>query len=356
MSTIELQGPKTNQSSVRQRRLTAILEVCGVYMVGQLIAFIFMKLLGIEIQNPIMVLQANPNADLLEMSKNLMAILLLQYGGIMLPALTIGWWYRKRRISDYGCTAAGQPILKHVWIGVVLFAVSELPSKLLTVIDHVIPLGAKAVTQNIAYMLDWNDFKFWVFMAVGSFLLVPLVEEFFYRGYIQVRLGEDFDAPTAILVTALFFMFSHGQYYLTLSPWTVGMLLTGVFSALTWGYIVYRTRSLIAPIVAHALVNFPVRGAADFLLPIAMFAIVVIYRKQIVEAFHTFGAMFKLDVLSKIETSLAGIFMVLFAIIVATAEDIAILFSIVALVVAFVLEFIDKRKLKQNEKLTGGLS
>jgi hypothetical protein len=100
MSTTELQETKSYKPSARQRRLTAILEVCGVYMVGQLIAFIFMKLLGVEIQNPITVLQANPNADLLEMSKNLGVILLLQYGGIMLPALTIGWWYRRRRMSE----------------------------------------------------------------------------------------------------------------------------------------------------------------------------------------------------------------------------------------------------------------
>jgi len=349
MSTIELQ----DKSSVRQRRLTAILEVCGVYMVGQLLAFIFMKLLGVEIQNPITVLEANPNADLLEMSRNLAVILFLQYGGIMLPALTIGWWYRKRRMSDYGVTTARQPILKQVGIGIVLFAVAELPAKLLIAIDHVIPLGAKAVTQNIVYMLDWSDFKFWVFMAVGSFLLIPFVEEFFYRGYVQVRLGEDFDVPTAILVTALFFEFSHGQYYLTVSPWTAGMLLTGVFSSLAWGYIFYRTRSLIAPIVAHVLINIPVRGMADFLFPIAMIVIVVIYRKQIMEEFRAFGEMFKSDILSKFGTTLASIFMILFAITVTTAEDIAILFGVVALIIALVLEVMDKRKLKKNEKLAG---
>jgi membrane protease YdiL (CAAX protease family) len=351
MSTTELQGTKSNQTSARQRRLTAILEVCGVYMVGQLIAFIFIKLLGIEIPNPIEVLKANPNADLLEMSKALAAILLLQYGGIMLPAFAIGWWYRRRRVADYGVTTAKQPVLKHVWIGVLLFAVSELPSRLLAAIDHVIPLGAKAVTQNIAYSLNWSDFRFWVFMAVGSFALVPLVEELFYRGYVQTRLGDDFDAPTAILVTALFFEFSHGQYYLTLSPWTIGMLLTGVFSALAWGYIFYRTRSLIAPIVAHVLVNFPTRGAADFIIPIVMFAAVLIYRKQIMEAFRAFGAIFKSDVLSKIGATIASIFIVIFAIVVTAAQDMALLFGIVALLIALVLEVIEKRKLKTQNSV-----
>ena len=333
-----------------QQRLTAILEICGVYMVGQLIAFIFISLLGIELPNPIETLKANPNADLLEMSKTLALILLLQYGGILLPALAIGWWHRRRRLSEYGFTAR-QPILQQLLTGIVLFTVAELPVKLLTVLDRFIPLGAKAVTQEIAYSLDWGDYKFWVFMAVGSFLLIPIVEELFYRGYVQTRLAEDFDAPTAILITALFFTFSHGQYYLTLSPWTIGTLLTGLFSVLAWGYVFYRTRSLLAVIVAHAIVNFPMRGAADFILPIIMFCVVLIYRKQILEAFRAFGSMLKLDVRSRIVTVIASVFITLFAITVAVAEDMALLFGIAALVFALVMEFVEKRKLKTPDKL-----
>ena len=316
-------------------------------MVGQLIAFIFISLLGIELPNPIETLKANPNADLLEMSKNLALILLLQYGGILLPALGIGWWYRRRRLSEYGFSAK-QPMLQQLLTGIVLFAVAELPFKLFTALDRFIPLGAKAVTQEIAYSLDWGDYKFWVFMAVGSFLLIPIVEELFYRGYVQTRLAEDFDAPTAILITALFFIFSHGQYYLTLSPWTIGNLLTGLFSALAWGFVFHQTRSLLVVIVAHAIVNFPMRGAADFILPIVMFCVVVIYRKQIFDAFRAFGIMLKSDVRSKIWTVVVCVFIILFAIAVAVAEDMALLFGIAALIVALVLEFIEMRKLKTS--------
>lgn len=334
-----------NQSSVWKRRLAAVFEVCGVYMAGQLIAFIFIQLLGIEVTNPIEVLQADPSADVIEMSKNLALILLFQYGGIMLLALGIGWWHRRRRLPDYGCTTAKQPILHHVWIGVVLFAVADLPTKLLVAIDRFIPLGEKAVTQEIVYSLDW-DFKFWIFMAVGSYLLIPIVEEVFYRGYVQTRFAEDFNAPTAILATALFFTFSHGQYYLTLSPWTIGSLLTTLFSALAWGYIFYRTRSLIAPIVAHAIVNFPVRGVVDFILPVVMMAVVVIYRKQIIEAIQAFWTMLKSDIDSRWGTVAVSVSMILFAVVVAIAEDIALLFGIAALLIALALEFIEKRKLK----------
>jgi membrane protease YdiL (CAAX protease family) len=304
--------------------------------------------MGIKPQNPIETLRANPNADLLEMSKDLALILVLQYVGIMLPALIVGWWHRRRCLSDYGCTTSGRPIPYHLLTGVVLFAVADLPGKLVPVIDRFVPLGSRAVTQQIAYGLNWGDWKFWILMAVGSFLLVPIVEELFYRGYVQTRLAQDFDAPTAIVITAFFFTFSHGQYYLVFSPWNLGMLLTVLFSALAWGYVFYRTRSLIAPMVAHAAVNFPVRGVGDFVLVAVMFAVVVIYRKQIMEDVRKFGAMFKSGVSSRAGIVLGVVYMTLFAVAVAVAQDVAVLFGAVLLIIALALEFIEKRKLKNT--------
>ncbi len=338
-----------------QARLAAICEICGVYMVGQLLAFLLIRLLGIELTNPLETLKANPNADLLEMSKTLAGILLLQYGGIMLPALGLGWWYRRRRLSAYGLTAGqpmkptGEPIGAQLLTGVVLFAVAELPGKLLIVLDRFVPLGAKAVTQQIASNLDWGTYQFWIFMAVGSFLLIPIVEELFYRGYVQTRLAEDFDAPTAILAVALFFTLSHGQYYLTLSPWTIGTLLTGLFGSLVWGYVFYQTRSLLPLIVAHALVNFPVRGAADFIVPSLMIAVILFYRDPIRAAFHQFGALFKPESFAKTWMMVVSLFFSLFAILVTLAEDLALLFGILALTVALGLEWREKWKSKTQE-------
>ncbi|MFO7891636.1 MAG: CPBP family intramembrane glutamic endopeptidase [bacterium] len=336
-----------NQSLKWKHSLTAVLEVFGVYMVGQLIAFILIKLLQIDVVNPIEVLKANPDADLLEMSQKLGVILLLQYGGIMVPALLIGWWHRRRRLSDYGWTTAKRPLFHNVWIGIVLFTVAGLPGRLLEVVDRfIIPLGEKAITHEVIYALNW-DFKFWIFMAVGSYLLIPFVEEFFYRGYVQTRLAEDFDAPAAILITALFFTFSHSQYYLTLSAWTIGFLLTTLFTALAWGYIFFRTRSLIAPIIAHALVNIPVRGAANIILPVVMIAVVVSYRKQIIKAFKNFAAIFKTSIFAKWETVVVSLGVIIFTVLIAVAQDIAVLFGIVFLFIALVLEFFEKRKKKK---------
>jgi chromate transport protein ChrA len=173
---------------------------------------------------------------------------------------------------------------------------------------------------------------------------------------VQTRLAEDFGASTAILVTAMFFMFSHGQYYETLSPWTVGMILTGVFSALAWGYAFYKTRSLIAPIVAHVLVNFPVSGAADYILPAAMAIIVVVYHKTVINAIRDFVQMVQSDPHSRIGTLVVTIGMTLYAVIISLSQDLAILISIPALITALILIGVSKSKKKRALRATGQMT
>jgi membrane protease YdiL (CAAX protease family) len=326
------------------RRLAAILEVLGVYMTGLLLGFILMKILGVT--NPLETLRTNRDFDLLVASRDLALLLLCQYIGIMLPAFLIGWWHRKRPFRDYGITIAERPFFHHILTGIVLFAVAGLPYKILVLVNHLIPLGEKAFTQEIAYSLNWGDFRFWVFMAAGSFLLVPIVEELFHRGYVQTRLAEDFDAPSAILMTAFLFVFSHRQYF-DPSIWNIGMLITSMFEAIAWGYIFYRTRSLVAVTVAHALVNFPVRGVADFVLPALMLVIIIVFRKPILEEIRRFGMMLKSDVASWLITAIGMTSMIVFMTVFAVAEDVVVLLGVPLLIIALVMEFIEKRKLNR---------
>src|SRR5512136_1890874 len=264
MSVMSLSEAKENtpRATSWQRQLAAILEVCGIYMAGLLIAFVIISVSGIKLANPLEILVANPKADLLVLAGDMALLLLIQYGSILIPVYLIGWWHRRRPLRDYGCTAAGHSASYLLLAGIVLFAVSELPVKLLELMGQFVPLGPRADFQEILYALDW-DYKFWIFAAVGSFLLIPIVEELFFRGYVQTRLAEDYGAPAAILITALFFTFSHSQYYLAPSPRNIGMVLTILFSAIAWGYAFHATRSLIVPIIAHATVNIPIAGVAD---------------------------------------------------------------------------------------------
>jgi membrane protease YdiL (CAAX protease family) len=79
-------------------------------------------------------------------------------------------------------------------------------------------------------------------------VLAPLVEEFLFRGVLLMSLIRPMGAAGAIGVTSVIFALLH----YTNEPQAVPpLLLLGV----VLGYLAYRTRSLVAPIMTHALFN-----------------------------------------------------------------------------------------------------
>jgi hypothetical protein len=97
-----------------------------------------------------------------------------------------------------------------------------------------------------------KDLLFLAFRIAGTAILVPIVEELFWRAWLMrylispdfqnVRLG----AYTAMSfwLTALLFASEHGPY------WDVGLL-----AGITYGWWMMRTRSLGDCIVAHGVTN-----------------------------------------------------------------------------------------------------
>jgi membrane protease YdiL (CAAX protease family) len=89
-----------------------------------------------------------------------------------------------------------------------------------------------------------------VWASVALVLFAPLVEEFFFRGYLfavlrPTRLG----ASGTILITSLLFTLAHvGQY-----QWSV-LLMLGVL-ALLLGYVREQSGSIWLPVLVHALNN-----------------------------------------------------------------------------------------------------
>jgi hypothetical protein len=116
-----------------------------------------------------------------------------------------------------------------------------------------------------------------------------------------------------------------------------------VFEAIAWGYVFYRTRSLVAVMVAHALVNFPVRGVADFVLPALMLVVIMVCRKPILEETRRFREMLKTDVASWWITAIGMTGMIVFMTAFAVAQDVVALLGLPLLVIALVMEFIEKR-------------
>jgi uncharacterized protein len=108
----------------------------------------------------------------------------------------------------------------------------------------------KAAT-NIQPVLR-HSMAFLAMRAAGSTLLVPFVEELFWRGWMmrwlinpdfrKVPLGQY--APLAFWLTAVLFASEHGVY------WEVGLA-----AGIVYNWLVIRTKNLADCILAHAVTN-----------------------------------------------------------------------------------------------------
>ena len=342
--------PKTKQPlSPGWRKVGAILEVLGIYAAGQLFGMLLFAILGslmhIPLKNPLLEITANATqSDLLRITWRLLVLLLCQYAGWLASAFAVGWWHRRRTPAQYGLTLACRSIGFYLKTGVVVFGVAELITKLLSLLDSLVPMGEQIAWREAMYKLDWTSPAFWLLMAVGSYGLIPILEELFYRGYVQTRLEEDFGAPVAILATAFLFALSHSQY-LILNPFNIGMLLSTIFGAVVWGYIFYRTRSLLVTIIAHAIVNIPIRGIGLWVEIVAMLIVIIIARREIVRALADGWSLLRSIPRGWQAVGIVALFG-LFAVAFALLGDVVSLAGIAFFIAALVLIGIEKRRAK----------
>jgi len=90
-----------------------------------------------------------------------------------------------------------------------------------------------------------------LFSPAYLFLLVlgqPLIEEFFFRGFLYDKL-EGKGPLVAIIVTSILFGLIHLGYGKPIP------VLTGMLTGVILGYELYKTRNLLAPIITHTLYN-----------------------------------------------------------------------------------------------------
>lgn len=259
------------------RRIAALFEIIGVFVGGTLLARLAARSMNLGVAT-IRALEPGVEPDFMRLSWSVGSNLLLRYGVILGLAFSVGWWHRRRSVAAYGVTTAGYPLRTHVGLGLLLFAVGGLLPRLLMFLKDYLPLGRGP--QHWELLQDPGSVGFWLYMAVSSYGLVPVVEELFFRGYVQARLAEDFGPPAAILMTALLFAFSHTQYFIA-SPLGSGMLAAILFSAILGGYVRHRTGSLLPGIVGHAAGNVPLRGLAQPVVLVLMALVIVLWRKVI---------------------------------------------------------------------------
>jgi membrane protease YdiL (CAAX protease family) len=218
-----------------------------------------------------------PGSDFNRLTRIGFVTLSIQFLCLMTPAVLIRILLHKRRLADLGLTRGDRTIHGSVGLGTALFCVAGIPMKALLLANHYLPLGTPPSYWAI-FEKDWN-FSFWIFMAVGSYLVIPVFEETFYRGYAQGRLAEELGFGGALFVAGLFTA-SHLQYLIA-DAFNVWMLVSLFVLALAMAFSRQMTGSIVAAVVIHALMNVPIAYPYDIAVLAVMLVAAALVRRRI---------------------------------------------------------------------------
>ena len=239
------------------RRTAALLEVFGVFVAGPLVAGLLVRLLGLELVNPLEHFTVEiTDAELITASYQMLVLLLVQFAGWFLLIIPIDILRGRCSPRTYGLTRAGRPWTALFMAGLVTLALAAWPVLGLHLVDHVYNLGETVPWRQAIIDTSWRRWEFWLFTAVSSWAFVAVAEELFFRGYCQRRLAEDWGDAPAILGIAGLFTFTHGQYLMA-DAYNIGMIASLFVLATGFGIVFAWTRSLVPSIIAHAIVNVP---------------------------------------------------------------------------------------------------
>jgi len=250
----------------------AVAEVFAVYSVGAVLGLLLAKLCGVSLSNPLAAIAEHPQQDLIPIAFDLAQLLFWQYLGWF---LCIGLMRLLRGPLPETRDTRPRPHWRGLLgLGLAAGCVAALPARLLFVVNDWLHLGDTAPWRAALLDAPW-DFDFWVLMAVGSFALIPFVEEMFYRGYVLKRLNASMRTGSALMLGAALFAFSHAQY-LHFDALNLITLASVVFSGLVYGVVVVYARSLWPAILAHAMINVPASTAMNLVIALTMAVYLVI--------------------------------------------------------------------------------
>lgn len=181
--------------------------------------------------------------------------LTVRYGIVLALAVGLGAWRRRQSARSYGLTLQQRGLANLTGVGILLGLIASLPGQILRLIAAYVHLGPGTRFWALEARVPWN-LDFWLYMAVGSYAVVPIFEELFTRGYLLGRVRESFSAGGSLLATTVFFTVAHGQYRHA-DALAIGSQVSLFVWAAICAYAVYRTSSLVPAIVAHAMSNVP---------------------------------------------------------------------------------------------------
>jgi membrane protease YdiL (CAAX protease family) len=239
-----------------QRRVAAVLEVLGIFLAGGLVTDQLVRLSGIPVTNPLAGLTVHMSgSELITAARQLFILLIFQYAGYFLLIIPINWWHRRRGASAYGLTKAGHTWRLLLLAGLGTAALSEWLVLGVGFLNSLHP-SETAPWRQAFFDMSWRRWEFWLFSAVMSWALIPVLEEAFFRGYCQRRLAKEWRNGPAIIATACLFTFEHTQYQIP-DAYNVGTIVGLFLSAVGFGVVFAWTRSLFPAIIAHMIFDIP---------------------------------------------------------------------------------------------------
>ena len=181
-------------------------------------------------------------------------------------------------------------------------------------------------------------------MAVGSYAIIPIFEELFYRGYAQLRFEKEFKF-FAVLLISLLFTSTHFQYFIA-DMFNIGMLLSLFILALGMAFSRYLHLSIIAPIIIHSLMNIPIKYPYDMFVLAIMILVVIFLRKRIAKLITI-----SINDLKKTNFKGNSVFLIIviaFALGMNFIPEITLIVLVLLFIVSLIIQILDKRKLKKR--------
>lgn len=217
--------------------------------------------------------------DLLAASVALSVQFAAQYGAMAALIIVLGLARGRAQLRHYAIAPPREGWQRTIGSGVVAGLLVGLIPALVFVLQDVAPIGQDAPIWTVLRAAP-QDWTFWLFMAVGSFVLPPLLEEFAWRGYVLGRLSEGFSPGAALVMTTLVFAMLHVQYLR--ADAAMALTLVGlILASLAFGLLTLRSGSLVPAVIAHAIINFPLPTEGNMAKIVLGLGALIVFRRAI---------------------------------------------------------------------------
>jgi membrane protease YdiL (CAAX protease family) len=258
-------------------RLSAIGEPAFVLIAGTLLSGVVLP--HLHLPSPGHYLFKSSKPDFFSAATVLLVDLAVLYAFVLSLAALLGLWRGRSTLASYAISGGHRRFDALLGIGILVGLIASLPEQILRLVNAYTPLGPPTPFWALQARVSWGA-PFWLYMAVGSFIMVPILEELYTRGYLLGRMRESFSPGGSLLVMALFFTLAHGQY-----RHVNAIDLAGEATLLVWafviGYGVLRTGSLVPAIIAHVIINIPMEVGARWVELVATVLAIVLWRHAV---------------------------------------------------------------------------